>query len=132
MFYIGDVLDAYYHNNMDVTVDNSTESRKYYEYGDNMLMFTHGDKEKMSDIPLIMATEMPEMFARCKYREAHLGHFHKEMVNDFRGVKVKILPSICPHDAWHKAQGYASFRCAQAHIWSKNKGYKGFMQINVD
>ena len=132
MFYIGDVISAYYHNNLAVTVDNSFDSRKYYEYGNNMLMFTHGDKEKPADLPLIMADEKPDMWARCKYREAHLGHLHKEMVNDFRGIKVKFLPSICPNDAWHKTQGYSAFRCDQAHIWEKHSGYKGYLQINID
>ena len=38
-----------------------------------MLMFTHGDKEKPADMPLIMATEQPEMFARAKHHEVHCG-----------------------------------------------------------
>ena len=29
-FYVGEVLDALYHNNKNVTVDNSLETRKYY------------------------------------------------------------------------------------------------------
>jgi len=84
MFYAGDVLAGWYRNDANVTVDNSYDSRKYYEYGQNMLMFTHGDKEKPADMPLIMATEKPEMFARTSHREVHCGHLHKEMVNEYR------------------------------------------------
>lgn len=131
MFYAGDVLAGWYRNDADVTVDNSYSSRKYYEYGKNMLMFTHGDKEKPADMPLIMATENPEMFARTSHREVHCGHLHKEMVNEYRGIKVRFIPSICPNDEWHKQMGYEAKRTGQAYIWNKFKGLEGYLQTNV-
>ncbi len=131
MFYAGDVLAGWYRNDANVTVDNSYSSRKYYEYGQNMLMFTHGDKEKPADMPLIMATEKPEMFARTSHREVHCGHLHKEMVNEYRGIKVRFIPSICPNDEWHKQMGYEAKRTGQAYIWNKHKGLEGYLQSNV-
>ena len=131
MFYAGDVISGWYKNDKNVTVDNSLEQRKYFEYGNNMIMFTHGDKEKPAEMPLIMATEQPLMFARCNFREAHCGHLHKEMVNEYRGIKVRFLPSICSNDSWHKGMGYEAKRTAQAHIWSKDRGYEGYLQTNV-
>ena len=131
MFYAGDVLAGWYRNDANVTVDNSYSSRKYYEYGQNMLMFTHGDKEKPADMPLIMATEKPELFARTSYREVHCGHLHKEMVNEYRGIKVRFIPSICPNDEWHKQMGYEAKRTGQAYIWNKHKGLEGYLQTNV-
>lgn len=132
MFYIGDVLMAYYQNSSNVTVNNDGEYRKYYQYGVNMLMWTHGDKEKHADLPLIMATEEPEMFAKTLFREIHCGHFHKEMMQEYRGIKVRFLPSLCPLDTWHKMMGYASLRAGQALIWDKAKGFQGMLQINFD
>lgn len=131
MFYIGDVLSAYFRNSTQVTVNNNGDYRKYFEYGVNMLMFTHGDKEKVNTLPLLMATEQPEMFARTKYREAHLGHFHKEMLNEFCGIKTRFLPSICKTDDWHKMMGYTHQRAAQAYLWNKKLGLEGYFQINL-
>lgn len=131
MFYAGDVLAGWYRNDANVTVDNSYSSRKYYEYGKNMIMFTHGDKEKPADMPLIMATEKPEMFARASHREVHCGHLHKEMVNEYRGIKVRFIPSICPNDEWHKQMGYEAKRTGQAYIWNKFTGLEGYLQANV-
>ena len=131
MYYIGDVLDGWYRDDETVTVDNSDNPRKYYRYGTNMLMFTHGDKEKARDIPLIMATEEPEMFAATSHREAHCGHFHKEQVNEYRGIKVRFIPSICPVDSWHKQMGYEAKRTGQAYIWSKERGMEGYNQYNA-
>ncbi len=131
MFYAGDVIAGWYRNDDNVTVDNSEESRKYYEYGVNMIMFTHGDNEKAAEMPLIMATEQPEMFARSAHREAHCGHFHKEMVNEYRGVKVRFIPSICPNDEWHKRMGYQAKRAGQAYIWNRETGLEGYLQSNL-
>jgi len=131
MFYAGDVLAGWYRNDANVTVDNGYSSRKYYEYGKNMIMFTHGDKEKPADMPLIMATEKPEMFARTSHREVHCGHLHKEMVNEYRGIKVRFVPSICPNDEWHKQMGYEAKRTGQAYIWNKSTGLEGYLQANV-
>lgn len=132
MFYAGDVLAGWFQNDDNVTVDNSEESRKYYEYGANMLMFTHGDNEKPSEMPLIMATEQPFMFARTSVREVHCGHFHKEQVNEYRGIKVRFIPSICPNDEWHKKMGYESTRVGQSYIWHRTRGLEGYLQCNVE
>lgn len=131
MYYVGDVIAGWYRDDKNVTVNNNNEPRKYYNYGENMLMFTHGDNEKPQDMPLIMATEQPEMFANTTHREAHCGHFHKEQVNEYRGIKVRFLPSICPNDEWHKKMGYDSKRSAQGFIWSKERGLEGYIQCNV-
>ena len=132
MFYAGEVLDAIYKNNKNVTVDNSLDARKYYEYGINMIMFTHGDKEKTQELPLLIATEQPAMWSRAKVREVHCGHRHKEMLNEYMGTKVRFIPSICGNDLWHKTQGYVgTLRCGQAYIWNKNRGLEGYLQTNV-
>ena len=132
MFYVGEVLDALYHNNKNVNIDNSLDTRKYYEYGINMIMFTHGDKEKAQELPLLIATEQPAMWSRSKVREVHCGHKHKEMLNEYMGTKVRFIPSICGNDAWHKTQGYVgTLRCGQAFIWNKNRGLEGYLQTNI-
>lgn len=131
MFYSGEFLRAFFLDHEGVTIDNNYNSRKYYKYGKNMIMFTHGDNEKSSEMPLIMATEEPMMFAETTHREVHCGHKHKEQVNEYRGIKVRFIPSICGNDAWHKMMGYEAKRTGQAHIWNKNRGYEGYLQTNL-
>lgn len=131
MFYAGEYLRAFFKNDERVDVDNNFDSRKYYKYGVNLIMFTHGDKEKPAEMPLIMATEQPMLFAETKFREVHCGHKHKEQVDEYRGIKVRFIPSICANDAWHKMMGYEAKRTGQAHIWSKARGYEGYLQTNI-
>ncbi len=131
-FYIGEVISAFYYNSDLVKVNNSKEPRKYTVYGKNLIGFTHGDCEKPFELPLIMATEVPVEFSQTKFREWHTGHIHKHMVDEFRGIAVKFLPSICGEDAWHKMMGYSAMRKAQAYIYNKETGPEGYIQVNYE
>jgi hypothetical protein len=112
-----------YANCPDVTVDNEPAQRKYVEFGRCMVLLTHGDKGKREDYPLLMATEQPAMFGRTLYREAHTGHLHQTKVQEYHGVRVRILPSLAGADAWHAENGYVgNIRAAEAFVWSADEG----------
>ena len=131
MFYLGELLSVAFDKVSNVSVDNSFYSRKYSKYGNNLFMFTHGDKEKTYNLPLIMATERSKDFGRCDHREVLCGHFHKEMINEFRGIKIRYLPSMAPLSSWERQAGYSHKRCAQALIYSHSKGFTGLAQHNI-
>jgi hypothetical protein len=138
-FYLGMCLEVYYHNNPNVTVDNSSMLRKYYEYGQNMLMFTHGDKEKLTELANIMAVEKPEIWARTKYREAHTGHRHQTRsygaidVDEKYGVRTRILPSLCGTNRWHYENGYVgNLRACEAFIWDFRRGLISTLIYTLD
>lgn len=132
VFYLGEILEGWFRNDNNVTVDNSMEPFKYYLYGNTYLMYEHGEL-KPAEYPLIMAESRPDMWVASKYREVHTGHFHKEMVLDeFRAVKVRFIPSMAPNSEWESKSGYKNLKCAQAYKWSKDRGLIGIDQLNVD
>jgi predicted phosphodiesterase len=108
-YYLGEFLRAWYRNNEAVAINNSPKARKYVEFGENLILFTHGNEEKQTELPLLMATEHSS-FSKCKFRTAHLGHLHQDWLREYKGVKVRILPSLCASDAWHKLKGYTGNR----------------------
>jgi hypothetical protein len=128
LYYLGDMLEAWFRNTKDVSVDNSPRQRKYFRYHGNLIGFTHGHNEKHFDLPLLLATEQPEGWAASRHREFHLGHFHsrkhKMFVPSFdrAGVLVRILPSLCPPDAWHSAMGYNARLAAEALYFDPEQG----------
>jgi hypothetical protein len=127
-YYLGDSLSGWLHNTPGVTVDNSPRPRKYLRFHRNLIGFTHGHNEKHHDLPLLLATEDPEGWAQSRHREFHLGHFHarkhKMFVPSFdrAGVLVRILPSLCPPDAWHAAMGYNARLAAEALHFDPDEG----------
>ncbi len=120
-WHMGDSLECWYRSDPDVTVENDPRYRKYFQFGKVALGFTHGDKG--SDYPMLMASEEPKMWAETQFREIHTGHRHCDKVTEDHGVKVRILPALCPPDDWHAENGYVeNQRQAEAFIWNKDQG----------
>lgn len=124
---LGEYLAAWYRNDEDITIDNSAKQRKYLSYGINALGFCHPDMAKLKDLPMIMASEAPELWATSRVREIHVGHLHqRRTINplmEYNGVVVRILPSISATDAWHYKSGYVgNLRSAEGYLWSKTGG----------
>lgn len=130
-FYLGDSLEGWFHNNPNVHINNSPNPRKYYQYENTLLGFTHGDSEKLTDLPLIMAQENPIAWSETEFREFHLGHYHhkKEIkyqsTSEYQGVKIRYMSSLSGNDAWHHKKGYiGATRSAEAYLWGSTQGLK--------
>lgn len=127
-FYLGDSLESWYRKCKNVTINNSAKSRKYYYYGNNLIGFTHGYFEKLDRLPLIMAHEEPELWAKSSNREWHTGDKHKKkdlMVfsSEDSGMVVRILRALAVADAWTFNMGYVGTkRAAEAFMWHPSNG----------
>jgi hypothetical protein len=142
-FHLGEILATRYDGVKHVTVDNSPRLRKYYEFGTNLFGFTHGDSEKVSELPLTMAREVPDLWARCPSREWHIGHLHKKegwqapgrVVQDLfsdKGVRVRRLASLSGHDAWHTKHAYMDRRTCEGFVFHRRAGFTADLSFNVD
>ena len=125
-FHLGDSLEMYFHGQADVVIDNEPTARKYFQFGKVMLMFTHGDTGQRMDMPAVMASEQPKMWGETLFRECHTGHLHQTRTEEKHGVRVRILPSLSPPDAWHASNAYVGcLRSAEGYIWNKSEGLIG-------
>ncbi len=127
-FMLGEILEAYYHGSKMVSINNSPKLRKYYLYGNNSFLFTHGDKEKHTSLGMIFAAEEPQMWAATKYRFVQLGHYHHNkkinyLSNDeFQGFQIQTMPSLSPNDKWHSGKGFLSLKQAKGFLFNKETG----------
>jgi hypothetical protein len=123
VWHIGSSLECFFSKYEDVKIDNEPKAFKFDEFGKVMIMWTHGDKGKKANYPLLMATMKPEMFGRTKFHEIHTGHLHQERVTENCGVRTRILSSLSPADRWHAENGYrGNLRQSEAFIYNKNEG----------
>ncbi|MBU6222282.1 MAG: metallophosphoesterase [Planctomycetes bacterium] len=111
-----------------VRIDGEFTSRKYLSHGKNLLGFCHGHRAKRK-LPQLMAIEAAREWARCPYREIHVGHFHHQAaewsrpIETFDGVLVRVAPALCPADDWHANEGYVGNRQAmELFIYDTNGG----------
>jgi hypothetical protein len=132
-FTLGDSLECWFHNCSEVEIQNEPTPRKYYQHGKVMIMWCHGDKAKRADYPLLMATEKPAMFGVTVYRECHTGHLHTTRTDEKLGVRVRIIPSLCPADYWHAENGFTgNIKAAEIYVWNEEEGLvnQGFFNIS--
>lgn len=127
-FYLGDALECWYHKNPNVSIDNSARKRKYYQFGNSLIGYAHGYSERLDGLPLVMAVEEPELWAKSKYREWHTGDKHHKddkihAAREINGVIVRILRALTPADAWTFSKGLVgAVRAAEAFMWDNDRG----------
>jgi hypothetical protein len=131
-FMLGDLLEVKYENDKNVTVNNSPMTRKYYSYGKNLIGYTHGNEEKVNDLVGIMATEQSRLWADCKHRFWHLGHYHMMQQRELQGVRVCWKPSLSASDFWHKKKGYVgNTRGVESSLFDKEIGLVHKIYFNL-
>lgn len=135
-WHLGHVLETEFRT-YPCTFNNAPRARKYYAYGKNLIGFTHGDKGKEADLPLQMAREVPDLWAKAEYREIHRGHLHKYSETKWRasesyaGITVRTLNTLTAHDKWHTDEGYMDRRGMQGFLFDKERGLEAMLQVNV-
>ena len=116
------LLRTHFAKDRRVKVHNVYTHRQYLEHEGNLLGFCHGDKAK-AKLPALMTLEARESWARCRYREIHTGHLHKQAakirrvidsdgIDTVDGVVVRTAPALCPPDDWHSQEGFIGSRQA--------------------
>jgi hypothetical protein len=110
MAFLREAMSCLYENNPRVFVDRTPSPFHYIEHGKCLLGFHHGDKVKMQDLPLLMATDRAEAWGRTLHRHIFTGHVHHDSVKDMVGAKVESLRILPPVDAYAHSHGYRSGR----------------------
>ena len=141
-FALSDVVAErfYYHPN--VTSVITERHRKYLVYGQNLIMFTHGDGAKEKDLHWHLATESKEAWAKTRFRYVYMGHIHhadkkiqghnkaqteRDMIGytevrsnavaePDKDVNIQYVRSQSGSDLYHDIHGYTTPPAMEAHL----------------
>ena len=125
-------VGARYHNEPRVFVDPSPSSFYFFRFGKVLIGSTHGDGAKLADLPLIMANDAPEDWAKAEHRVWHCGHFHHDQVKDLTGCTVETHRTLAAGDAWHRHHGYRAGRDMKAIVYSRHYGEVNRVRCGVE
>lgn len=125
------VLHAYYSNNKRVTVVFKPCRFSYYEFGNTLIAFQHGDKMKQERMYQVVTSDQREAWGRVKYCHIFTGHFHRERTIDIGLCKLESLRTTIPNEAYATDAGYRSPRTAYAITFSRNGGEVGRTMQNI-
>lgn len=130
-FYAITTLYYCFKDHPDVVVDTDPRTRKYIQFGQNLIGFTHGDKEGKR-IEGNMQQEAPEAWGQTTYREWHAGHLHSEHAREINGIIIRNLSSITGPDYWHTSSGYVgAIARTQMFLWDRYEGLYDTMYIAI-
>jgi len=123
------VLNAYYCKCPNIKVKSEPSPRKHMIWGNNLLVWSHGDKIAAQKWPMIIAAEFAKEWGATKYRHLKCGHIHHKktiapvVIDEQSGLVVEYLEALCATDAWHTGAGFVgSQKGASAFEYHKTKG----------
>lgn len=119
-----------YSNEPRLAVLDSPAIHNYYQFGVNLLADSHGHTVKPDRLPLLMATDVPKMWAETTTRIWRTGHVHHESVKEYSGATVVTYRTMTPKDSWHAGAGYRSNRDMRCTIYHRENGQVGMNIVN--
>ena len=130
-FYLYMALKAYFRNDPKLYFSDDYKDVQCYQFGKNVIFFTHGDSNLKRTIKSIPAEFYKQWGSSC-YRELHLGHLHKEVVvDDESGLITRRIGSPTGTDQWHYEERFiGATQKHQVFIWDKNAGLLLIKNIN--
>jgi UDP-2,3-diacylglucosamine pyrophosphatase LpxH len=132
------LLRTHFARDRRVSVHEVFTHRQYLEHDGTLLGFAHGDKAR-TRLPALMSLETGAAWGRCRCREIHTGHLHKQAarirrvidsdgIDTVDGVVVRIAPALCPPDDWHSQEGWIGSRQAmETFFYRAGGGFAGML-----
>lgn len=116
--WMGKYLNARFANHMNVDVlSNPYQFHILENYGDCSLLFHHGDKSKLSELPSLFREKSREQKVPLKNNLISIsGHLHHHSTVDQNGIDRIILSSLAPKDSYEDENGYFSRSQSTVHI----------------
>lgn len=114
-----------------IAFDDNPSALWWRREGKVLLGAAHGDKAKMKDLPLVMAHDCPQDWAKSTYRRIYTGHIHHERVIEEGGVVVTSMRSPVAKDAYHSFERYRSGRSVYSDTFNVDGSGVIGLQVNI-
>ena len=103
---IREIIRMAFINEPRVIVDSDSKPIKYFQQGQTLLQFVHGDSMKPKQAGEVMAVDCESIFSTTKYRYSHFGHVHSDSVIDTPICRVESHRNLAPNNHWAYGKGY--------------------------
>ena len=113
---------AHYEDEPRVQPDRSPRNVHVFEWGKNLIGTHHGDKIKPAQIPLVIATDWPQMWGRTEFRVIHTGHVHHDSVKEHAGLTTETHRVLEPGDEYAASHHFRSRQTMKSIIYHKDFG----------
>lgn len=116
------MFSALYENEPRIEVINSPLPYYAVQHGKTMLCWHHGHLKKNDQLPLLFASQFPQMWGATTKRVAHTGHRHHVEEKEHSGMTVVQHPTLAARDAYAARGGWIAERKATAITYHSTEG----------
>lgn len=125
-----------FENEPRVDVDLSPNVFQYFSWGKNLFGIHHGDKCKMTQLPMVMASDQPIRWGESTFRKWFIGHFHHDTSvifngKELQGCTAEIFRTIIPSEGYAHEAGYRSDQDGKVIIFHKEYGEVERYTVNI-
>ena len=131
MYAIMKVLKAFFRYTDNIIIDESPMMRKYIQYGNTLMGFTHD--LKVRDALKIITTEGKKYWSDSENIIWFLAHLHQQMIYDKQGyLEIIRLPTFAGWSRWTNKEGYVqSDKKCKCFIVNKSDGITEEINIKI-
>ncbi len=147
---LSDSISSWFRNDENVITKDSSLSishRKYIQYGNNLLGFTHGDGAREGELASLMQLEARKAWSESLYATWYCHHLHVKdrktygktpmriekdhtavtvirsgSIDPEQNVFVEIVRSPSGSDAWHHRNGYTGKQAIECFMHNVDRG----------
>lgn len=123
---------ALYEHEPRLTVNDSELPFYVYQHGKTMLAFHHGHTKANHGLPLLFASQYPEMWGATTKRYAHTGHRHHVEEKEHSGMTVVQHPTLAARDAHASRNGYLAERQCMCITYHDERGKVSSYHVSPD
>ena len=123
---------ALYENEPRVQVIDSPLPYYALQHGETMLCWHHGHLKKNDQLPLLFASQFPQMWGSTAKRYAHTGHRHHVEEKEHSGMTVTQHPTLAARDAYAARGGWIAERQATAITYHRSFGRIGSVTVTPE
>ena len=126
------MFSALYENEPRVTVIDHPLPYYAIQHGETMLAWHHGHMKKNDQLPLLFASQFPQMWGVTKKRYTHTGHRHHVEEKEHSGMTVIQHSTLAARDAYAARGGWMSERQATAITYHQKYGEVGRVVVTPE
>lgn len=130
--WLQNIFTVLYEKDERVTVDQTPKPFYAFQWGQTMIGVTHGHLKHTDSLPLLFASEYPEMWGSTTYRYCHEGHRHHKQIREMSGMTREMHQTLAARDAHASRGGYHSERAANCITYSKSHGEVGRVTVKPE